>query len=117
VRIEWPDGKAVDCYRRRSDGILGVYDKPTQRLLAEIPLGAKWRTATVREWRDADGWGVVAADGFPDAIWVHFSAIQAEGNRSLTEGDRVEVMIEGPLDQDGYRYRASAVRTFGSQGT
>jgi 'Cold-shock' DNA-binding domain len=44
-------------------------------------------------------------------VFVHFSAIQAEGYRTLLAGQTVEARIEGPLDfdQDGYRYRATAV--------
>ncbi len=37
VRIERPDGKAVDCYWR-SDGKFVVYDMRTQKRLAEIEV-------------------------------------------------------------------------------
>jgi len=44
-------------------------------------------------------------------VFVHFSAIQAEGYKTLRAGQKVDALIEGPLpfDQDGYRYRAMSV--------
>jgi CspA family cold shock protein len=68
--------------------------------------------ATVRWWSDEEGWGVVDAPEAPGGAFVHFSFIEMEGYRSLTEGQTVELDIEGPLpyDQDGYRYRGLHVR-------
>jgi cold shock protein len=45
-------------------------------------------------------------------VFVHFSAIEVDGYRSLRPGREVEAEIEGPLsfDQDGYRFRATVVR-------
>ncbi len=53
-------------------------------------------TGTVK-WFDArKGYGFVACDGGTD-VFVHQSAIQAEGYRSLAEGQRVEFEVEqGP---------------------
>ena len=53
-------------------------------------------TGTVK-WFDAGrGFGFVTRDGGTD-VFVHQSAIQAEGYRSLTEGQRVEFEVEqGP---------------------
>jgi CspA family cold shock protein len=53
-------------------------------------------TGTVK-WFDAGkGYGFVARDGGTD-VFVHQSAIQAEGYRSLAEGQRVEFEVEqGP---------------------
>jgi CspA family cold shock protein len=46
-------------------------------------------TGTVK-WFNADkGYGFIAQDEGPD-LFVHFSAIQARGYRSLDEGQRVE---------------------------
>ena len=58
------------------------------------------------KWFNADkGYGFIAVDGGRD-VFVHFSAIQMDGYRSLEEGQRVEFDIEtsdrGP--------QASAVR-------
>ncbi len=53
-------------------------------------------TGTVK-WFDAGrGYGFVARDGGTD-VFVHQSAIQTEGYRSLAEGQRVEFEVEqGP---------------------
>jgi cold shock protein len=51
---------------------------------------------TVKWFNDAKGYGFLAQDGGKD-VFVHHSAIVAEGFRSLTEGDKVEFSIEqGP---------------------
>ncbi len=49
------------------------------------------------KWFDAGrGYGFVARDGGTD-VFVHQSAIQTEGYRSLAEGQRVEFEVEqGP---------------------
>src|ERR1700685_4668834 len=45
------------------------------------------------KWFNADkGYGFIAVDGGRD-VFVHFSAIQADGYRSLEEGQRVEFEI------------------------
>ena len=53
-------------------------------------------TGTVK-WFDAGkGYGFVAREGGTD-VFVHQSAIQAEGYRTLAEGQRVEFEVEqGP---------------------
>ncbi len=53
-------------------------------------------TGTVK-WFDAGkGYGFVTREGGSD-VFVHQSAIQAEGYRSLAEGQRVEFEVEqGP---------------------
>jgi CspA family cold shock protein len=59
------------------------------------------------KWFNADkGYGFIAVDGGRD-VFVHFSAIQADGYRSLEEGQRVEFDIE----QGDRGPQAIAVRT------
>jgi CspA family cold shock protein len=48
---------------------------------------------TVKWFNAAKGYGFIAHEGGKD-VFVHFSAIQSEGYRSLNEGDHVEFSIE-----------------------
>ena len=51
---------------------------------------------TVKWFNDAKGFGFIAQEGGKD-VFVHHTAIQQEGFRSLREGDRVEFEVtRGP---------------------
>lgn len=53
-------------------------------------------TGTVKWFNNSKGYGFLAQDNGPD-VFVHYSAIQSDGYRSLEEGQRVEFSIEkGP---------------------
>jgi CspA family cold shock protein len=58
---------------------------------------------TVKWFNDAKGYGFIAHEGGPD-VFVHFSAIQTPGFKSLAEGDQVEFEIvqgqKGPQAAD-----------------
>jgi len=47
----------------------------------------------VKWFNAAKGYGFIAREGQED-VFVHFSAIQAEGFKKLLEGQRVEFSIE-----------------------
>jgi cold shock protein len=51
---------------------------------------------TVKWFNNAKGYGFIGREGGPD-VFVHYSAITAEGYKSLQEGDQVEFEIaQGP---------------------
>ena len=63
---------------------------------------------TVKWFNNEKGYGFIAVDGGQD-VFVHFTAIQADGYRTLDEGQRVEFEVaQGPKGP-----QADAVRIVG----
>jgi cold shock protein len=54
-------------------------------------------TGTVKWFNDAKGYGFVQADGIDGDVFVHYTAIQGDGFKSLAEGQKIEFeLIDGP---------------------
>jgi CspA family cold shock protein len=63
-------------------------------------------TGTVKWFNDAKGFGFITQEGGDD-VFVHFSAIQAQGFKSLAEGQRVEFEVtRGPKGPSAANVRA-----------
>jgi len=63
-------------------------------------------TGTVKWFNDAKGYGFISREVGED-VFVHFSAIEGEGFRSLSENQRVEFGVEqGPKGLQAVQVRA-----------
>lgn len=54
-------------------------------------------SGTVKWFNDSKGYGFIRADGSDGDIFVHYSAIDGEGFKTLAEGQKVEFeLVQGP---------------------
>lgn len=66
-------------------------------------------SGTVKWFNDEKGYGFIAQDGGGADVFVHHTAIQAEGHRSLSEGQKVEFDTKkGPKGLQAENVRVSA---------
>ena len=87
------DGAEEDCTTRSRDIFGGV-------LMA---------TGIVKWFNNAKGYGFVTPDDGEQDVFVHFSAIDMEGYRTLKEGQRVEFEVEhGPKGLHAQNLHAAA---------
>jgi CspA family cold shock protein len=61
---------------------------------------------TVKWFSNEKGYGFISREGAED-VFVHFSAIQGEGYKTLTEGQAVEFdIVDGPKGKQAANVRA-----------
>ena len=80
--------------RRPSSGA-GRSHAPRTAVTSAVTSGEGRGQGAVKWFNTSKGFGFIQSD-LGDELFVHFSAIQGDGYRSLTEGDRVEFdVVEG----------------------
>ena len=84
--------------RERSAGLtslaLGQHDSGSQLCgTVQQKRDAHMATGKVKWFNAEKGFGFIAVDGGGADVFVHYSAIQSDGYRSLDEGQRVEFEI------------------------
>lgn len=61
---------------------------------------------TVKWFSDQKGYGFITPEGGKKDVFVHFSALQGEGFKTLAEGDNVEFDItQGPKGEQASNVR------------
>lgn len=65
----------------------------------------------VKFFRPEKGWGAITSPALPDGLdaFAHYTAIEGDGFRMLSEGERVEFDYE-QRRQDNFQYVATRVR-------
>ena len=78
--------------RKTKTGGRGILELPTYRRNSK-----NMATGTVKWFNSEKGFGFIAVDGGGQDVFVHYSAIQGNGYKSLEEGQSVSFeVVQGP---------------------
>ena len=81
-------------------GIAGARGRPWSRISRTPTYRRKSKnmaTGTVKWFNSEKGFGFIAVDGGGQDVFVHYSAIQGNGYKSLEEGQAVSFeVVQGP---------------------
>jgi CspA family cold shock protein len=81
----------------------------TYEILFVQKLEEIMNTGTVKWFNESKGFGFIADDNGGDDVFVHFSAIAAEGYKTLAEGQKVSYDTE--IDSKNGKLRACNVKS------
>jgi CspA family cold shock protein len=71
-----------------------VVRRPPQTALGESHKGTTMTIGTVKFYNSAKGFGFIAPEGGGKDVFVHATALEAAGMRSLNEGDKVSFDVQ-----------------------
>jgi len=92
----WGRVHGADNARSMSDMQVDPSTSPPTSPGGRIKRKGRMAQGTVKWFNDAKGYGFIQVEGGED-VFVHYSAIQTNGFKSLSEGDKVEFEVtKGP---------------------
>ena len=96
------EGRSVSVRARRQPDVGEV--RTSSAIQKEV--ATQMAQGTVKWFNAEKGFGFIAQDGGGPDVFVHYSAIQSNGYRSLDEAQRVEFEVtQGPKGQQAERVR------------
>jgi CspA family cold shock protein len=74
----------------------------------QIPQDGSMTTGTVKWFNDSKGFGFISPDDGSEDLFAHFSAINMNGFKTLTEGQKVQFEItQGPKGKQASNIQAA----------
>jgi CspA family cold shock protein len=91
------DCSSDEGFKPASSASQNAFMTAVDTILSATPGTHIMATGTVKWFNESKGFGFIAQDNGGDDVFVHFSAIQAQGFKTLTEGQKVTFDLQqGP---------------------